>query len=138
MTRALSFATEKHRGQCDRAGANYIEHPKTVASLLTEPTEDEYIVALLHDTVEDTSATIDEIRAQFGTDVADAVECLTHKKGVPYMEYVAGIKNNEIARKVKMADLSHNMDLSRLPSVTDEDRKRVKKYEKAYQVLAEN
>ena len=105
---------------------------------MTEPTEDEYIVALLHDTVEDTSATIDEIRAQFGTDVADAVEYLTHKKGVPYMEYVAGIKNNEIARKVKMADLSHNMDLSRLPSVTDEDRKRVKKYEKAYQVLAEN
>ena len=135
---ALAFAAEKHKGQVDRAGVDYIEHPKAVAGLLKEPTEDEIIVALLHDTVEDTDATADEIRSLFGDAVADAVACMTHRTGVPYMDYVSGIKKNAIARKVKMADLTHNMDLSRLPDITDADRERVEKYKAAYRMLSED
>lgn len=135
---ALAFAAEKHKGQVDRAGVDYIEHPKAVAGLLKEPTEDEIIVALLHDTVEDTDATADEIRSLFGDAVADAVACMTHRTGVPYMDYVSGIKKNAIAWKVKMADLTHNMDLSRLPDITDADRERVEKYKAAYRMLSED
>ena len=132
----LAFAAEKHKGQVDRAGVDYIEHPKAVAGLLKEPTEDEIVVALLHDTVEDTDASADEIRSLFGDAVADAVACMTHRIGVPYMDYVSGIKKNAIARKVKMADLTHNMDLSRLPDITDADRERVEKYKAAYRMLS--
>lgn len=131
--KALEFATEKHSGQVDRAGKPYIEHPKAVAKMLLK--DDEKVVALLHDTVEDTDATIEEIRSKFGDKIADAVDCLTHKDGVPYMEYVKGIKPNELARKVKMADLTHNMDVRRLPEVTEADEKRIKKYKKAYDYL---
>ena len=133
--RAEKFAEEKHFGQFDRAGAPYIEHPRAVAAKVD--TDAEKIVAFLHDTVEDTNATLDEISVLFGSDIAEAVGCLTHRKGVPYMDYVAGNKKNDLARKVKLADLSHNMDLSRLPKVTDADRKRVEKYKAAYDFLTE-
>jgi len=132
---AEAFAKERHFGQFDRAGVPYIEHPRAVAAKVD--TDTEKVVAFLHDTVEDTNTTLDEIRNKFGTEVADAVECLTHKKGVPYMEYVKGIKTNDLARRVKLADLSHNMDLSRLPKVTDADLKRVEKYKAAYDFLVE-
>lgn len=131
---AEAFAKEKHFGQFDRAGIPYIEHPRAVAAQME--TDVEKVVAFLHDTVEDTNTTLDEIRNKFGTEIADAVECLTHRKGVPYMDYVVGIKGNDLARKVKLADLSHNMDLSRLPNVTDKDRERVEKYRAAYDFLA--
>ena len=133
VRKAAAFAAEKHKGQEDRAGKPYIEHPKAVAKMLKG--EDEKIVALLHDTVEDTDASLDEIRSKFGDRIADAVNCLTHRPGVPYMDYVKGIKDNALARKVKLADLTHNMDLSRLPEVTDEDLKRIDKYKEAYDFL---
>ncbi len=133
---AEAFAKEKHFGQFDRAGVPYIEHPRAVAAQVE--TDTEKVVAFLHDTVEDTNTTLDEIRNKFGTEIADAVECLTHQKGVPYMEYIKGIQNNALARKVKLADLTHNMDLSRLPKVTEEDRRRVKKYKAAYDFLMES
>lgn len=129
----MEFASEKHKGQVDRAGQPYIGHPKAVSKMVKG--EDEKIVALLHDTVEDTDATIEEIRSKFGDRIADAVNFLTHRPGVPYMDYVKGIKGNALARKVKLADLTHNMDLSRLPEVTDEDLKRIDKYKEAYDFL---
>ena len=132
---AEKYAEIRHRGQVDRAGRPYIEHPRAVAAMVQG--EDEKVVAFLHDTVEDTEATVKEIREIFGDWIGDAVECMTHMPGVPYMEYVAGIKGNELARKVKLADLSHNMDLSRLPVVNEEDRKRVEKYKAAYDFLSE-
>ena len=135
LKRAEEFAIEMHMGQFDRGGVPYIEHPKAVASKVDG--EIEKAVAWLHDVVEDTSATIQEVRILFGDEVADAVELLTHKKGVPYLEYVRGIKGNEIARKVKMADLQHNMDISRLPVVNDDDWNRVAKYRKAYDILSD-
>ncbi len=130
---ADKFAEEKHRGQTDKAGMPYIGHPRAVAAKLSGETEK--IAALLHDTVEDTDTTVDEIRGLFGDEVAEAVQCLTHEEGVPYMEYVARIKENPLARKVKLADLSHNMDLSRLPEITEKDQKRLEKYRAAYEML---
>ena len=129
LKRADAFAEAKHRGQTDKAGRPYIEHPRAVAEKLDG--EIEKIVALLHDTVEDTDATIEEIRSLFGNEVAEAIGYLTHDKSVPYMDYIEHVKGNDIARKVKLADLSHNMDLSRLPVVTEKDRERVEKYKKA-------
>ena len=130
---AEAFATKMHEGQTDKAGRPYIEHPRAVASKVGG--EKEKVVAWLHDTVEDTPATIEQIREMFGDEIADAVAAMTHDKSVPYMDYVRNIKKNPIARKVKMADLSHNMDLSRLANVTDEDLERVEKYKKAYEIL---
>lgn len=133
LKKAEAFAREKHNGQVDKSGAPYIEHPIAVASKLDG--EIEKVVAMLHDTVEDTSATIEEIRSEFGNEVADAVDVLTHDKGVSYMEYIRGIWKNSLARKVKMADLEHNMDLSRLSSVGEADLKRLEKYKAAYKIL---
>lgn len=127
---ALKIATEAHKGQVDKAGVPYINHPLTVASLVD--TEEEKIVALLHDTIEDTSITEqDLIDYGFTNEIVEAVKLLTHNKNVPYMDYVAKIKDNELARKVKIADLTHNSDLSRLKEITDKDKKRYEKYQKA-------
>ena len=133
VKRAEEFSTLMHSGQLDRGGAPYIEHPRTVAAKVDGETEK--IVAWLHDTVEDTDATIEQIASMFGDEVAGAVALLTHDKSEPYMDYVRRIKGNEVARKVKMADLSHNMDVSRLPIITDADWRRVKKYKEAYDIL---
>lgn len=127
---ALKIATEAHKGQVDKAGVPYINHPLTVASLVE--TEEEKIVALLHDTIEDTNITEqDLLNYGFSNKIVEAVKLLTHNKNVPYMDYVAKIKDNELARKVKIADLTHNSDLSRLKEITDKDKKRYEKYQKA-------
>lgn len=132
---AEEFAEKKHFGQVDRAGVAYIEHPRTVASRVDG--ELEKVVAFLHDTVEDTDTTVEEIRSIFGDEVAEAVSCLTREKGVSYRQYIEKIKGNELARKVKLADLSHNMELSRLPNVTKSDIERVeKRYKKAVEILS--
>lgn len=127
---ALKIATEAHKGQVDKAGVPYINHPLTVASLVE--TEEEKIVALLHDTIEDTNITEqDLLNYGFSNKIVEAVKLLTHNKDVPYMDYVAKIKDNELARKVKIADLTHNSDLCRLKEITDKDKKRYKKYQNA-------
>ena len=133
---AEEFAEKKHIGQVDKAGVAYIEHPRAVAAKMDG--EKEKIVAFLHDTVEDTDTTIEEIRSIFGDEIAEAVSYITHEKGVPYLEYIKRVKENELARKVKLADLSHNMDLSRIPNATKCDLKRVeKRYKKAVEILSE-
>ena len=132
---ALKIATEAHKGQVDKAGVPYINHPLTVASLVD--TEEEKIVALLHDTIEDTNITEqDLLNYGFSNKIVEAVKLLTHNKNVPYMDYVAKIKDNELARKVKIADLTHNSDLSRLKEITEKDKKRYEKYQKALVYLS--
>ena len=131
---ALGICVEAHAGQVDKSGMPYVLHPFYVANCV----EDELAtcVALLHDVVEDTSLTLDDL-AQRGmpAQVVEAVELLTHKRGVPYREYVAAIKNNALARVVKLADLSHNMDLGRLDAVTPADEERAEKYRAAWEFL---
>ena len=134
----MEIAYLAHHGQLDKSGAPYIFHPIHLA----EQMDDEYscCVALLHDTAEDTDVTIDELKTIFPKEVTDAVALMTHQKGTDYFDYVRAIKENPIARKVKLADLAHNSDQSRcVGSDLTEERKaawRIK-YEKATKILTE-
>lgn len=131
---ARTIAERAHAGQVDKAGRPYIGHPAHVAASVEG--DKAKAVAWLHDVVEDTPATLDDLRAAgIDDEVLAALELLTHDKTVPYMEYVAAIKENDLARTVKLADLAHNSDLSRLPEVTDADLQRVEKYRQAMGLL---
>ena len=132
--KAMKIAFDAHRGQTDRAGIDYVNHPLHLAEQME--TESETCAAFLHDVVEDSSWTIEMLAAEgIPNDALEAIKLLTHKEGVPYVEYVESLKDNEIARKVKLADLEHNSDLSRLPEVSEEDLTRVRKYYKAIELL---
>ena len=132
---AEKIAVKAHWGQVDKAGVPYIEHPRTVASFVES--EDEKIVAMLHDVVEDTGVTLEDIRESFGEEIAEAVDHVTHQKGEDYMDYVRRAKENRLSKVVKLADLKHNMMIERLPSVTGADFARLRKYEEAVKILNE-
>ena len=92
--------------------------------------------ALLHDVIEDTDTTLNDMTLAGMPDaVVEAVGLLTHKRGTPYMDYIEGLADNPIAKKVKLADLEHNSDLSRLSEVTERDLKRIEKYKRAIELL---
>ena len=134
--RAIRLMFQAHREQTDKSGLPYVFHPFHLAEQMTD--EDTTVAALLHDVVEDTDYTIDDLRAMdFGDAVCDALALLTHDESVPYMDYVAAIKENPIARAVKLADLRHNSDLTRLDEVDDKALQRVEKYKKAIALLSE-
>ena len=131
---ALSIAKKAHKGQYDKAGVDYIEHPLFVASLVD--TQEEKAVALLHDVLEDSTYTAEElILAGLPEAVVSAVQILTKKKGQDYQQYLELVKSSPIARRVKLADLKHNSDLSRLATVTEKDLERLEKYKKAIDYL---
>lgn len=136
---ALKIAKEAHAGQVDKGGVDYIFHPITVA-LLCEGAE-EKAVALLHDTLEDCSDKVsyDMLVEQVGKDVADAVKLLTNDHSKPtYLEYVQGVKDsgNKLAIAVKKADLTMNMDITRLENPTEKDYKRIEeKYKPALAII---
>ena len=133
---AFEVAQKVHAGQIDKGGVDYINHPLTVASNVGENIS-AIIVALLHDTVEDSAKTFDELQKEISLTAEElqALKLLTHDKKVPYLEYVAQIKSNELAAKVKAADLRHNSDLSRLKNPTEKDLERVEKYRLALKIL---
>lgn len=131
---AYEIAKRAHAHQKDKAGKPYIIHPLTVSKNVSS--DEAKIVALLHDVAEDSNITVPSLRVLFGDEIGDALECLTHAMGESYEAYVRRVATNEIAREVKIADLKHNMDLSRLPVVTDWDMMRVEKYKKALDFLA--
>lgn len=133
--RAMNIAYSAHMGQFDKAGVPYIFHPIHLAEQMD--TEEECIVALLHDVVEDTEVTFEDLEKEFSKTIIDAIRLLIHDKSVDYMEYVKQLKNNPIAKKVKLADLRHNSDTARLLKITEKDIKRVEKYKKAIQLLNE-
>ena len=132
---ALSIATEAHRGQFDKAGIDYIEHPIFVASQVDS--EEEKAVALLHDVIEDSSVTAEELlNAGLPETVVTAVQILSKKKGQDYQTYLKTVKSNPLARAVKLADIKHNSDLLRLETITDKDLERLEKYKKAIDYLS--
>ncbi len=131
---AFQLAQRAHKGQQDKAGEENIHHPMFVASSVY-PDESAMMVALLHDTVEDTEVTFDQLEDLLTDSEMAALKLLTHDKTVTYMDYVRQISKNPLAAKVKMADLKHNMDLSRLPDPEEKDKKRAEKYKEAYRVL---
>ena len=132
--RAILFAFDAHRGQYDKSGLPYISHPLHVAESME--TEDECVVALLHDVLEDTDITIEDLtRIGISDRQIAALKLLCHDDSVPYLEYVQAIRGDQIARKVKLADLHHNSDLTRLSVITTQDIERVEKYKQAIEIL---
>ena len=135
--KALKLCFEAHKNQVDKSGLPYVFHPFHVAEQMTD--EATTIVALLHDVVEDTDYTLEDLAAEgFGKDILEAVALMTHEDDVPYLDYVAKLKDNPIARAVKLADLAHNSDLSRIGEIDDETRERLEKYQKAIALLKGN
>lgn len=134
IQRALTICKQAHANQTDKSGKPYYLHPVHVAEQMQD--EATTIAALLHDVVEDTSVTLQDLQNEgFAPEIIEAIGLLTHKKEVPYFTYVENLKNNPIARAVKIADLTHNSDLSRLPLKTEKDIARFEKYQKALQIL---
>ena len=131
--KAIKLAYEAHKDQYDKSGLPYITHPLHLAEYM----DDEYttVTALLHDVVEDTDITLDDLAKEFPEEVIEARKLLTHQKDISYMDYVAKIKTNNIAKAVKIADLKHNSDLTRLDNITDKDLDRIIKYQKALKLL---
>ena len=133
---ALKLCFAVHRDQLDKSGLPYVFHPFHLA----EQMEDELTTtaALLHDVIEDTPCTLEELAAMgFPPEVVEAIALMTHDDAVPYLEYVAKIRENPIARAVKLADLRHNSDLTRLDCVDARAQARLEKYAAAIRLLAE-
>ena len=137
--KAMRIAYDAHHGQVDKCGQPYVFHPYHLAEQM--PDEATVCVALLHDVVEDTDITFEELERAFPPEVTDALRLLTHEPGVDYFDYVRAIRGNGVARAVKLADLAHNSDETRFAgcACTDADegaceRRRVK-YAKARAIL---
>ena len=135
LERAIEIATEAHKGQYDKAGNDYIGHPLRVMEMGT--TENEKIVGVLHDVVEDTDWTFEALAAEgFSEEVIAALRCVTKlSENENYDDFIERVKKNPLAVAVKINDLSDNMDIRRLPYLSDKDIKRLKKYLKAYKRL---
>ena len=141
VKKGFSFAEMAHINQRRKAGEPYITHPLAVAKIVlvelklgVNPT----IAALLHDVVEDSDFTFEDLEAkEFGDDVMEAIRLMTHDKDVLYLDYVAKIKPNPIARAVKLADLRHNSDTTRLDTITEKDLERLGRYKQAIALLEE-
>ena len=136
--KALRLAYAAHHGQVDKSGQPYIFHPYHLAEQMTD--EVSTCVALLHDVVEDTAVTAEELERAFPKEVTDALRLLTHEKGTDYFDYVRAIRENPVAVKVKLADLAHNSDETRFSGCGDSSEeqlaKRREKYAKARAILA--
>lgn len=133
--KAMRLAYRAHDGQYDKGGVPYVFHPFHVAEQMHS--EYDICVALMHDVLEDTDYTIDDIRALgFPQDILDALVCITRDKGISYEDYILIVKTNEIATRVKLADLEHNSDTSRLPGDdTAYNNSLLDRYAKAKRVL---
>lgn len=132
---AILLAAKAHWGQKDRAGAPYILHPLRL--MFRQRNEPASIAAVLHDVVEDTAVTLDQLRgAGFAEEVVAAVECLTHDPADSYDQYIARLRDNPIARAVKLADLEDNMRLERMASLTEKDWDRLQRYHRVWKELS--
>ena len=139
IERALQIAAGAHEGQKDKEGGPYILHPLRVMNAVEG--EAEKVVAILHDVIEDTSVTAEDLRREgFGETVLAALDCVTHRKGEPYADYVVRCKGDRIGRRVKLADLEDNTRLARALMRFDRieaDTARLRKYLLAYKFLTD-
>ena len=126
---ALQIAQKAHAGQVDKAGKDYILHPMTVASYMD--TDTEKTIAYLHDVLEDTDVTVDALREIFPNEIVDTLITLTHRKDESYFEYIQRVSKSKLAKKIKVADLLHNLDITRIKEPTKQDYERLEKYKKA-------
>lgn len=133
--KAMKISFEAHKEQTDKNGMPYIYHPIHLAEQMQD--EATVCVALLHDVAEDTDITLDDLKQEgFSKEIMDALRLMTHDDAVPYMDYVRKIRENPIATAVKLADLKHNSDLTRLDVVDDAALTRAEKYKKAIALLS--
>ena len=134
--KAMQIAIKVHRGQLDKGGNDYINHPIRVSENCS--LDEEKIVALLHDTIEDGDITADYLLMQgFPNYIVDSVMSVTRSKDEDYFDFIQRCKANPIGRRVKICDLEDNMDITRLNELTEKDIERLKKYHKAYKMLNE-
>lgn len=133
LNKAISIASTMHNGQLDKGGNPYILHPLRV--MMNLKSNEEQIVAVLHDILEDTTMTEEKLSEEFTDQIIDAVIALTRQENESYMDFIRRCKQNELARKVKIADIEDYMDLSRIEQTTKKDYERIKKYEKALKEL---
>ena len=132
----MKLCFDAHKEQVDKSGLPYVFHPFHLAEQMSN--ENTTVVALLHDVVEDSDYTFADLQELgFSESVLAALRLLTHDESVPYMDYVAAIKKNPVARAVKLADLRHNSDLSRMDEVTEKTLARREKYLAAIRLLEE-
>lgn len=137
IRKALILSFEAHKHQKDQSGVPYIFHPLHLAEQME--TEDEICTALLHDVVEDSDWTLEDLhREGFPQNVCEALSAMTHDADTPYMTYILRLRSNPLAKKVKQADLIHNMDLSRLNQVTEYALRRQQKYRIALSILQDD
>lgn len=133
---ALKLCFEAHKEQLDKSNMPYVFHPFHLAEQME--TEETTVVALLHDVVEDTEYTIEDLKNMgFSEEITDAIALMTHAPDVEYMDYVRAIKENPIAKAVKLADLRHNSDLTRMDVVDERALRRNEKYARAIALLEE-
>lgn len=135
----VRFALTAHEGQKDKQGEPYILHPLNV--MMKMESEEERIVAILHDVVEDTEHTLDDLQAELGLpdELITAIDCVTRRHNEKYEDMIERVKTNKIATKVKIADLEHNMDLKRIKNrrnLKSADLKRMQKYITAWTKLS--
>lgn len=134
--KAMIIAYNAHMKQFDREGVPYIYHPIHIAEQMD--TETECIVALLHDVVEDTDITFEQLEKDFPPEIIAVLKILTHDEKVDYMDYIKKVKENPIATKVKIVDIMHNSDESRLDKINAQDIARKNKYKQAMKLLKES
>lgn len=134
--KALRLCFDAHKEQTDKTGMPYVFHPFHLAEQMTD--EISTVCALLHDVVEDTDYTLEDLtKMDYPSEVIDVLRLLTHDSEVPYFDYVKTISANPIAKQVKMADLAHNSDVTRLDEIDDRAIARTEKYKKAIALLSE-
>lgn len=134
LERAIAFAAKQHSGQVDKANAPYILHPLRV--MLNVPSIEHKIVAVLHDILEDTETSTDDLyRLGFQSQIIEAIVALTKQKGESRIDAAQRTVQNPLARVVKLADITDNMDLSRIPSPTIKDFERMKQYQQVRDIL---
>lgn len=137
LRRAIDIAKEAHKGQVDKAGNEYIDHPLRV--MAAGHSVSEKIVGVLHDVIEDTDWTFERLEAEeFTTEIIEALKCVTKQwEDDPYDVFIERVKTNPLAVAVKINDLADNMDIRRLNELTEKDFKRLQKYHRAYKELVE-
>ena len=138
LERAIEIAVQAHKGTIDKGGSPYILHPLTVMHSLD--TDDEKIVAVLHDVVEDTEWTFEKLLGEgFSVTVVDALRSVTKQEaGEDYFDFIQRAKKNPLGRSVKIADIRHNMDVTRIKVLSDKDVMRLNKHKKSLEILTGN
>lgn len=132
--KALKLCFEAHNEQVDKTGLPYVFHPFHLAEQMQD--EISTVCALLHDVVEDTDITLSDLADMgYPDEVIEVLRLLTHDPSVPYMDYVAKIAENQVAKRVKIADLTHNSDNTRLDYIDEYAKARCEKYKRALELL---